>query len=224
VKNYAHYKLLMGLFSYPDSSFRDKVSNIIKFFPHKYHDSIKQIKKFYNLVALNDVLLMEELYIRTFNVQAITTLDLGYVLFGDDYKRGEILVNLNQEHRKVKINCGYELGDYLPNVLLLISRSPDADFLKELVKMFLAPALRKMISEFDQNKIKRRESFYRKQYKTLIFTNETRIILYKYALGSIYSTLSMDFDINIEKQYYEKSVDFLSNLEVEFQTEKNEDI
>ena len=42
----------------------------------------------------------EEIYTRTFDVQAITTLDVGYVLFGDDYKRGELLVNLNNEHTK----------------------------------------------------------------------------------------------------------------------------
>jgi hypothetical protein len=33
------------------------------------------------------------LFTRSFDVQAVTTLDLGYIVFGEDYKRGELLVN-----------------------------------------------------------------------------------------------------------------------------------
>ena len=45
--------------------------------------------------------------------QVLATLDIGYVLFGDDYKRGELLANLNQEHRKANNDCGTELADHL---------------------------------------------------------------------------------------------------------------
>ena len=63
-----------------------------------------------------------ELYLRTFDVQAITTLDIGYVLFGEDYKRGALLAGLSAEHKKVSNDCGIELADHLPNVLRLLPK------------------------------------------------------------------------------------------------------
>ena len=68
-----------------------------------------------------------EIHTRSFEVQSITTLDVGYVAFGDDYKRGELLVNLNREHEAVGVDCGSELPDHLPNVLRLMARWQDPE-------------------------------------------------------------------------------------------------
>ena len=53
--------------------------------------------------ALDEV---QEVFTRSFDVQSITTLGVGYVMFGDDYKRGEMLVNLNRELRDAGIDPG----------------------------------------------------------------------------------------------------------------------
>ena len=91
---------------------------------------------------------MQEIFTRSFDVQAITTLGVGYVMFGDDYKRGELLVNLNREHREAGVECGTELPDHLPNVLACSAggriRRSSAEFVEEI----LHPALRMMIEEF----------------------------------------------------------------------------
>ena len=73
---------------------------------------------------------LQELHTRTFDVQSLTTLDIGYVLFGDDYKRGALLSNLNQEHSRAENDCRGELADHLPNLLRLIPKLKDQDLLE----------------------------------------------------------------------------------------------
>ena len=70
---------------------------------------------------------LQELHTRTFDVQALTTLGTGYVLFGDDYKRGALLSNLNREHNDAQNDCRGELADHLPNVLRLIPKLKDQE-------------------------------------------------------------------------------------------------
>ena len=64
----------------------------------------------------------QEYYISTFDVQAICFLDIGYVLFGEDYKRGIFLVNIKKEQIKAGNDCGSELPDHLPNILTLLPK------------------------------------------------------------------------------------------------------
>ncbi len=221
----AHYELLADLFVYPDAKFPALVRNVISGLSHddtdkKHGDAVIELEEFYKLLPVDSLTSMEELYTRSFDVQSATTLDIGYVLFSDDYKRGEVLVHLNEECKAAKVDCGCELSDHLPNVLCLISRHGDKKFLSELVKEFIAPALRKMILEFDAKRSKKRDEFYKKQYKTLIDSDAERATLYGHALKSVYSVLAADFDVSVDK-VDDKANDFLASLKREFDTEEN---
>lgn len=223
--SFPHYELFSSLFLYPDDKFPAVVRNIISIssnidFVKTYKSSIKELEKFYNFLPVDSVQSMQELYIRSFDVQAATTLDIGYVLFSDDYKRGEILVHLNRECNIAKVDCGSELSDHLPNVLRLISNHSDYTFLNELVKELVAPALHKMISEFDLKRSEKRDEFYKKQYKTLIDNDYKRRTLYGNALRSVYLMMLNDFDVSVD-DIDDKASDFLFSLKKEFDTEKN---
>ena len=85
---------------------------------------------------------------KTFDVQAVCSLDIGYVLFGEDYKRAQLLVNLQSEHKAAGVDCGSELGDHLPNVLTLLSKTNDPDFAEELGFIITSQAVRFMITKF----------------------------------------------------------------------------
>ncbi len=147
---------------------------------------------------------------RSFDVQAVTTLDIGYVLFGDDYKRGELLSNLNREHQAHDNDCGRELADHLPNVLRLMERLDDEELVGELVQEIVAPALRSMIGEFASNRIEQKNKAYRKHYKTLIETPASSVsvaTLYRHALQSLYDVLKQDFSF-VEKIPVQANSDF----------------
>lgn len=218
-----HYNYLADLFHYPTKNLVLKTKELIKVIPLKYKRSANELSIFHNIILLETLSSMEEIYIKTFDIQSATTLNIGYVLFGDDYKRGEILAGLNQEYRKSNIDCGNELGDYLPNILYLISKNFNSDFIFELVKNFLGPALRKMIAEFSEGNVDKRDNYYRKRYKTIINDNKKNIFLYEHLLLSLYYMISDDFDVTQERRFHEKSGGFLSSLKEELKTEEKND-
>ena len=159
----------------------------------------------------------EDLYLRTFEVQSITTLDIGYVAFGDDYKRGELLVNLNREHQTYGIDCEGELVDNLANILKLIYVLEDSILLTDLINKLIAPALTKMIQGFGDNQLLAKEKVYIKHHKTLLDKHES-FTIYKHALFALYKALDHDFTIKIQEEP-QRSGGFLSSIKQEISLE-----
>lgn len=190
-----HYDYLAGLFFYPTDGFAQAVSEAQGLLDQQYPAAGAELKPFTEFVSGAAPTELEEVFTRSFEVQAITTLDIGYVLFGDDYKRGALLVNLNREHREAGVDCGNELADHLPNVLRLLASMSDAELREELVQMLVVPALRKIISDFDPEKIAQKNAIYQKHHKTLIERSEHHGTIYQYPLTALYRVLEADFDL-----------------------------
>jgi nitrate reductase assembly molybdenum cofactor insertion protein NarJ len=91
----------------------------------------------------------EELYTRTFDIGNHCSLDVGYVIFGEDYKRGEFLVGLKDLYRRLNLSFGPELDDYLPYVLMAVTKMPEGEERNELVHIILIPAIEKMLASLD---------------------------------------------------------------------------
>jgi len=164
---------------------------------------------------------IQEIFTRSFDVQAITTLSVGYIMFGDDYKRGEVLVNLNRELRDAGIDCGSELPDHLPNVLRLIARWQDRDLAEEFVRELLHPALERMIAEFGPRRVEEKDKLYRKHYKTLIASSAERGTMFRAPLAALLEVLKQDFGLS-EWKPPEKENDFLGSIGRELEIENNQ--
>lgn len=216
--NLSHYTLLADLFQYPDGEYPQKIKDIQAFLNSNYPEAGEHMDKFVELLPARDLNKMEELYIRSFDVQSITTLDIGYVLFGDDYKRGELLANLNREHVQANNDCGSELGDHLPNLLRLISKLDDQELIIEMVEELLVPALVKMISEFEPDRMKKRNELYQKHYKTLIESLEDSSLMYLSGLKALEKVIRKDFSI-MDKPAKRQTIDFLQSLDTEIEIE-----
>ena len=213
------YNLLAEIFQYPEGTLPQKMEKIVVFFRQFFPRVGEELDLFYRFLPINDIDKMQELFVRTFDVQAITTLDIGYVLFGDDYKRGELLANLNREHRKVNNDCGSELADQLSNLLKLIAKLGKNELSCELVQEILTPAIDKMIREFDPGQIKKKDGVYKKYYKTLIYSYEERDTLYLHALKALRDMLDIDFHPERKTELHQ-TADFLKSLERELEIDK----
>ena len=214
MKLLAHYHSVADLFEYPDLEYPQRVRKTIDLLDGNYPEAVAELERFLELLPRQDLRTMRELFTRTFDVQSATTLDIGYVLFGDDYKRGELLANLNREHLAVKNDCGKELADHLPNILRLLAKITDEDFAMELVQEIIAPALSTMISEFSPERVKKKNEAYKKHYKTLIEspTAEQEVAtLYQFALTGLYEILKQDFEFE-EKSMSKPTNDFLQSV------------
>lgn len=90
----------------------------------------------------------EERYTALFDLNPICTLHAGYHLFGEDYKRGELLAGLSAELKKAGVPNGAELPDFLPALLRLAAGS-DAEACATLVDHVILPALVKMVGALE---------------------------------------------------------------------------
>lgn len=209
--------LIAGLLDFPEAGYTDKVNELQFLLDRRYPEAgvvFKPFGEFVKQVSLEDI---QELHTRSFEVQAITTLDLGYLLFGDDYKRAELLVNLSREHTAVGNDCGYELADHLPNVIRLTSMLTDDELKLELLRKLIHPALKKMIGEFDPENLKKKNEVYVRHHKTLIDLAEHSGTIYQRPLIVLLSIIEQDFELGtIEK---EKTSDFLTSLSTEMKIE-----
>jgi nitrate reductase assembly molybdenum cofactor insertion protein NarJ len=217
------YKLLAALFEYPATTdYSDRVKDIGDYLNGRYPDAATELARFIELLPEDDLRAMQELFTRSFDVQAATTLDVGYVLFGDDYKRGILLANLNREHRNAGVDTGTELADYIPNLLRLMAVMEDEEVLHDLAYAILGPALLEMIREFSTERVEKRNISYEKHYKTLIeepAVASDAVTLYQFALKSLYAVLRQDFAL-IETMPLQRSVDFLASVSVENEIEE----
>lgn len=217
MKQRNHYRKLAALLEYPQAGYPERVCEIRDSLGKLYPDACSELDQFLELLPVHDLTTMQELYTRSFDVQAMTTLDVGYVLFGDDYKRGVLLANLNSEYREANVDTGTELADHIPNLLRLMEVLKDEEVLHDLAYAILAPALLEMMREFSSDRIEKRNASYKKHYKTLIETPAVQanaFTLYAHALKALYEVLKQDFVSieNIPLERTEHSNDFLASV------------
>jgi len=213
--------LLAEVFDFPEEGHARRIEEVLETIGGLYPEAQADLSLFVGPVSRMTVDEIQELYTRTFDIQPITTLDVGFVMFGDDYKRGELLSNLNREHNDCGNDCGNELADHLPNILRLIARLGRTEMTKELADMIVAPAIRAMVREFDPARVTQKNKYYRKQYKTLIDVPEVDSAVYVHAIRACYIVLAAEFGLPpVDTIEVEETSDFLKAIRVENATEK----
>ncbi len=90
---------------------------------------------------------MEELYTRTFDINPACTLEIGWILYGQQYERGAFLVRMRELLRDHGIGETSELPDHLTLVLRLLDRM-DPEEADSFCREKLHPALGKMREGF----------------------------------------------------------------------------
>ena len=225
--NYAHYSNMSELLDFPGPGFAARGRMLVDFLGKDYPDAAAEVALFLDAIP-ERTLDLQELHTRTFDVQALTTLGTGYVLFGDDYKRGALLSNLNREHGEAHNDCGGELADHLPNVLRLISKLKDRELRNELVEQILVPALMLMIREFDPKRIAKKNANYQKHYKTLIdAASGCESTIYRLVLEAVLKVLARDFPVTetmtklSDWSSRPQTMDFLRLVEKEMDIERD---
>ena len=87
---------------------------------------------------------LQELYTRTFDLNPVCSLDVGWHLYGEAYERGRFLVRMREMLRQVGVAEGKELPDHLTAVLPALGRlAPDEA--AAFTSAYVLPALRRML-------------------------------------------------------------------------------
>jgi nitrate reductase delta subunit len=139
------YDLLARLLDYPqEGCYADTVSDCVELLDDGYAEAAALLRPLHDRVRSMSNAEVQELYTRTFDINAVCTLEIGWHIYGEDYARGALLVKLREKLRLLNIPESCELPDHLTHVLLLMGRLT-GDEADELAARYLLPGLDKML-------------------------------------------------------------------------------
>ncbi|RLA64651.1 MAG: nitrate reductase molybdenum cofactor assembly chaperone [Epsilonproteobacteria bacterium] len=142
------FEPLAKIISYPDANFKKNLGKVLA--DLKDSNAFEYLDKFDKAIANLNLADLEEKYTKTYDIQGQCCLDVGYILFGEDYKRGQFLVEINRLANEHQIDTESELPDHLPNMLKILAKMNEPEK-KELIEKTLLPALEKMLENFGHN-------------------------------------------------------------------------
>jgi nitrate reductase delta subunit len=88
---------------------------------------------------------VQEIYTRTFDINPVCTLEVGWHIYGEDYARGAFLVKMRELLRENGVPESQELPDHLTHVLLILGLLEGA-IADDLAARYVLPALNKMLT------------------------------------------------------------------------------
>lgn len=192
-QTYQQYALMADVFKYPTDDVKAKVFDVVAMMRAQYPEAAEVLTRYADWINETNQHEIEEVYAKTFHIQAVCYLDLGFVIFGEDYKRGEFLVNMKREQAAVNNDCGDELPDNLASVLTLLPKIKDANFREELAGRVMIPALKKMLQEFGDQRMRIRTQMLKQKHNALILEGQRNGNIYKDAIEALLIMLNTDF-------------------------------
>ena len=144
------YDRLAKLLDYPEKGcYADKLAECIEVLEDGYGEAAELLHPLHDHVREMNAGEVQELYTRTFDINACCTLEIGWHVYGEDYARGALLVKLREQLRQVNVPESCELPDHLTHVLRLMGRI-EGDEADELASHHLLPGLDKMLEGMDE--------------------------------------------------------------------------
>jgi nitrate reductase delta subunit len=126
------------LFAYPDDSYPAHAERCA------VETECPSARAFADLVSSLSTTELQERFIQAFDLNPASTLEIGWHLFGEQYERGEFLVDVRGRLRQAGVPETHELPDHLLHVLPLVARL-DEDEARAFVDKFLLPSVTKIV-------------------------------------------------------------------------------
>ena len=147
------YDLFADLLQYPTLATSLKAGHCYERLQQSQPDVAPLLESFYHETEQRRLEQMQELYTTTFDMQPVCYPYLGYQLFGESYKRGAFMAQLNEAYHVVGYSAEQELPDHIAVVLHFVglnSANRQGDFCQSLLNEGMIPALEKMVKMFGE--------------------------------------------------------------------------
>ncbi len=131
------------LFSYPDQHTVQAAELLYVLLQGELPEAASQAAQFGAFLEQHELWEAEEAFTRTFDVNPICALEVGWQLFGEEYTRGMFLVRMREELRKYELPETSELPDHITHVLAVVAAMPD-DEAQRFVHACVLPAVQKI--------------------------------------------------------------------------------
>jgi nitrate reductase delta subunit len=148
------YTLFASLLEYPTSGMKQQADQLLEQLTPLLPESAEALEKFIRRLEQLSLEKMRELYTITFDMQPVCYPYVGYHLFGESYKRGAFMAQLNEAYHAFGYSAGQELPDHFAVILRFLgldSANRAGEFCQALLKSGLTPALEKMLKVFSED-------------------------------------------------------------------------
>lgn len=144
------YNRLSTLVCYPSGNYSDMLKTNADTLAQEHPEARKALDPFLEWAGKREVEQLEEDFARTFDINPVAALEVGWHLWGENYGRGDFLVKMRGMLRKYNIKESSELPDHLMHVLLILGRleKKEAD---TFAMSYVLPAVEKMIEGFKKS-------------------------------------------------------------------------
>ncbi len=141
------FHLFADLFEYPQSSLAKSVRECEALLSPGNPEAAVLLHGFRSFVEDAPLGQVQELYTRTFDLDATYHPYVGHHLFGESYKRSAFMVGLKQRYKAYDFVVEGELPDHLAVLLRYLSICEDDGQVTEILRDAIAPALERMVKE-----------------------------------------------------------------------------
>lgn len=139
------YDSLGRLFEYPNKEYSSSVNQCVETLRKANSPGLRSIERFHKFVQKTSTNDLQELFTRTFEINPLCALEVGWQLFGERYERGTFIVKMRQTLRDLDLQESNELPDHLTHILQTLGRLQDEES-SDFASLFVLPALDKMIA------------------------------------------------------------------------------
>jgi nitrate reductase assembly molybdenum cofactor insertion protein NarJ len=216
---FASYERMADVFTYPDANYAERMERVREHLERRDPEAMEEMQPFFELLGTMNAEEVERSFQLSFDIQAVTTLDISYVLFGDDYKRGQMLSYLQRDQKALGIDPGSELPDHLSNLLRTLANYQDEVLREDLIRKAVIPALDSIINDFGEERVAQKRKLYRKYHKGILEMPEDGKKLFAYPLRALRLILERDYGREEHTAMSEDSKGFVGNLDHEMAVE-----
>ena len=145
------YDAFADLLSYPNPLIQQQAEDCRAQLQQSHPEAVPAFESFLRGVNQVELERLKELYTTTFDMQPVCYPYIGYQLFGESYKRGALMAQLNEAYHALGFFTEQELPDHLPAILHFLgmdSANRAGEFCQALLNSGLIPALQKMLQPF----------------------------------------------------------------------------
>ncbi len=143
------YWLFSRVLSYPGDDYRETVETCLQRLG-EYPQAAESFRPFAEHVRTAETTQLEELFTATFDLNDKRPLEVGWHLYGEEYKRGQFLVKMRSLLREYEVEESTELPDHLSHCLQLLPKMEFEDA-EAFAQNYLLPGLEQILEGFDSD-------------------------------------------------------------------------
>lgn len=177
------YKAFADLLDYPNDRWTTRVESVHRITADSDSEALAKFLAGVEQLSLFD---LQELYTRTFDLNPVCALEIGYHLFGENYKRGLFLANLRETESPFNLGQERQLPDYLPVLLRLLTTLDEKELRASLIGECLIPAIGKMLASFKES-----ENPYRHLLEAVRITLQSEVGVGEQAVRTSFARASL---------------------------------